>query len=73
MCPKDYFKKLLILWNKKTEKDRCSSNKSRQKGQRNMHTAGPKIFARIREEMKNEDPNKQLLSLAQLFECTRKR
>ncbi|KAL2942246.1 putative inosamine-phosphate amidinotransferase 2 [Bienertia sinuspersici] len=40
--PDDDFKKLLILWNKKTEK-------------------------------KNEDPNKQLPSLAQLFERTRKR
>ncbi|KAL2897793.1 ATP synthase subunit b' [Bienertia sinuspersici] len=41
-CGNDDFKKLLILWNKKTEK-------------------------------KNEDPNKQLPSLAQLFERTRKR
>ncbi|KAL2933615.1 putative carboxylesterase 1 [Bienertia sinuspersici] len=38
-----------------------------------MHTTGPKSVARIREEMKNEDPNKQLPSLAQLFERTRKR
>ncbi|KAL2933241.1 ATP synthase subunit b' [Bienertia sinuspersici] len=53
--------------------DRCSSNQSRRKGQRNMHTIGPRSFAKIREEMKNEDPNKQLPSLAQLFERTRKR
>ncbi|KAL2904433.1 WD repeat-containing protein pop1 [Bienertia sinuspersici] len=64
-CPKrvpaDEFKKLLISWNKKAEKDHCLSNQILRKGQRNMHTACPK------------NPNKQLPSLAQLFERTRKR
>ncbi|KAM0031369.1 hypothetical protein Hdeb2414_s0017g00508011 [Helianthus debilis subsp. tardiflorus] len=30
---------------------------------KNMHTAGPKSFARIREEMKNDDLNQELLTL----------
>ncbi|KAL8252259.1 hypothetical protein R6Q59_035952 [Mikania micrantha] len=38
-----------------------------------MHTAGPKSFARIREEMKNYDPHKKDHTLTQLFEHTRKR
>ncbi|GJX68030.1 transposase, Ptta/En/Spm [Tanacetum coccineum] len=38
-----------------------------------MHTAGPKSFARIREEMKNEDPNNEEPSLTQMFERTRQR
>ncbi|GJT63167.1 transposase, Ptta/En/Spm [Tanacetum coccineum] len=38
-----------------------------------MHTAGPKSFARIREEMKNEDPNLEEPSLTQMFERTRQR
>ncbi|KAM0056947.1 putative transposase, Ptta/En/Spm, plant [Helianthus debilis subsp. tardiflorus] len=41
--------------------------------QKNMHTAGPKSFARIHEEMKNDDPNQELPTLTQLFEQTRKR
>ncbi|KAL8242016.1 hypothetical protein R6Q59_012318 [Mikania micrantha] len=38
-----------------------------------MHTAGPKSFVRIREEMKNDDPNQKTPTLTQLFEHTRKR
>ncbi|XP_048489881.2 uncharacterized protein LOC125491853 [Beta vulgaris subsp. vulgaris] len=68
--PEEDFKQLLLLWNKKEEKARCSLNQSRRKAQKNNHTAGPKSFARIREEMKNEDPNKQFPSLAQVFERT---
>ncbi|PWA43320.1 transposase, Ptta/En/Spm [Artemisia annua] len=41
--------------------------------QKNMHTAGPKSFARIREDMKNEDPIKEPPSLTKLFERTRER
>ncbi|KAF5788963.1 putative transposase, Ptta/En/Spm, plant [Helianthus annuus] len=41
--------------------------------QKNMHTAGPKSFARVREEMRNDDPNKELPSLTKVFERTRKR
>ncbi|XP_048496400.1 uncharacterized protein LOC125495661 [Beta vulgaris subsp. vulgaris] len=67
------FKQVLVLWNKKEEKARCSLNQSRRKAQKNNHTAGPKSFARIHEEMKNEDPNKQLPSLAQVFQRTRAR
>ncbi|KAL2894430.1 RNA-directed RNA polymerase L [Bienertia sinuspersici] len=61
--PEEDFKKLLILWNKKEEKDRCAANQSRRKAQKNNHTAGPKSFARIREDMKTEDPDKQPPSL----------
>nr|GFD18010.1 hypothetical protein [Tanacetum cinerariifolium] len=38
-----------------------------------MHTAGPKSFARIREDLKNKDPNKEPPTLTQMFDCTRKR
>ncbi|GJT23261.1 transposase, Ptta/En/Spm [Tanacetum coccineum] len=38
-----------------------------------MHTADPKSFARICEEMKNEDPNKEEPSLTKMFERTRQR
>ncbi|KAL4574229.1 hypothetical protein LXL04_021055 [Taraxacum kok-saghyz] len=40
---------------------------------KNIHTAGPKSFARIRDEMKNEDPNHEFPTLTQMFERTRKR
>ncbi|KAL4578409.1 hypothetical protein LXL04_014532 [Taraxacum kok-saghyz] len=57
------------------EKDtkRCSLKKDARMSQKNMHTAGPKSFARIREEMINDDPNKEPPTLAQMFERTRKR
>ncbi|KAL8261015.1 hypothetical protein R6Q59_025064 [Mikania micrantha] len=38
-----------------------------------MHTAGPKSFARICDEMINDDPNKELPTLTKMFEHTRKR
>ncbi|KAL8224213.1 hypothetical protein R6Q57_019688 [Mikania cordata] len=41
--------------------------------QKIMHTVGPKSFARIREEMKNDDPHRKVPTLTQLFERTRKR
>lgn len=41
--------------------------------QKNMHTSDPKSFARIRDKMKNDDPNKESPTLTQMFECTRKR
>ncbi|CAH1427131.1 unnamed protein product [Lactuca virosa] len=62
------FSKLLVLWNKKDV-----AAKEIRKSLKNMHTAGPKRFARIRDEMKNEDPNKEFPTLSQMFERTRKR
>ncbi|KAL8237842.1 hypothetical protein R6Q59_018923 [Mikania micrantha] len=52
---------------------RCARAKQSRMSQKNMHTAGPKSFARIQEEMKNDDPNQKTPTLTQLFERTRKR
>ncbi|KAL8263568.1 hypothetical protein R6Q59_021698 [Mikania micrantha] len=52
---------------------RCARAKQSRMSQKNMHTAGPKSFARIREEMKNGDPHQKVPTLTQLFERTRKR
>ncbi|XP_056699486.1 uncharacterized protein [Spinacia oleracea] len=71
--PDNEFLKLLVMWKNKNEQLRCLRNKERRLSQKNMHTAGPKGFARIREEMRNEHPNKELPSLAEVFERTRKR
>ncbi|KAL8233658.1 hypothetical protein R6Q59_019758 [Mikania micrantha] len=51
----------------------CARAKQSRMSQKNMHTAGPKSFARIREEMKNDDPHRKVPTLTQLFERTRKR
>ncbi|PWA67428.1 transposase, Ptta/En/Spm [Artemisia annua] len=53
--------------------DRCLVARNIRMSQKNMHTAGPKSFARIREEQKNKDPNKEPPTLTQMFECTRER
>ncbi|KAL8261398.1 hypothetical protein R6Q59_025447 [Mikania micrantha] len=72
--PEDDFSQLLSLWNNKTvAQKRCLRAKEIRMSQKNMHTAGPKSFARIRDEMKNEDPNKEVPTLTQVFERTRKR
>ncbi|KAL2894523.1 hypothetical protein RDABS01_010432, partial [Bienertia sinuspersici] len=71
--PDDEFLELLAMWKKKNEQERCMRNKERRLSQKNMHTAGPKSFARIREEIRNEHPNKALPSLADTFERTRRR
>ncbi|KAL8251654.1 hypothetical protein R6Q59_035347 [Mikania micrantha] len=71
--PEDDFSQLLSLWNNKTVAKRCLRAKEIRMSQKNMHIAGPKSFARIRDEMKNEDPNKELPTLTQVFERTRKR
>ncbi|KAL8262621.1 hypothetical protein R6Q59_023970 [Mikania micrantha] len=52
---------------------RCLRAKEIRMSQKNMHTAGPKSFARIRDEMKNDNPNNELPTLTQMFEHTRKR
>ncbi|KAD4982497.1 hypothetical protein E3N88_19168 [Mikania micrantha] len=71
--PEDDFRKLLRLWSNKDMEQRCARAKQSRMSQKNMHTAGPKSFARIREEMKNDDPHQKVPTLTQLFERTRKR
>ncbi|KAL8255135.1 hypothetical protein R6Q59_033356 [Mikania micrantha] len=71
--PEGDFAQLLRLWNNKNVAMRCLWAKEIRMSQKNMHTAGPKSFARIRDEMKNDNPNKELPTLTQMFEHTRKR
>ncbi|GJX54162.1 transposase, Ptta/En/Spm [Tanacetum coccineum] len=71
--PEKDFLQLLRLWNSKQDQKCCLIAKKRRMSQKNMHTAGPKSFARIREDMKNEDPNKEPPSLTKMFERTRER
>ncbi|KAL8257441.1 hypothetical protein R6Q59_029482 [Mikania micrantha] len=52
---------------------RCARAKQSRMSQKNMHTAGLKSFARICEEMKNDDQHRKVPTLTQLFERTRKR
>ncbi|KAL4568176.1 hypothetical protein LXL04_023782 [Taraxacum kok-saghyz] len=54
--PDKDFQQLLNLWNNKVVMKRCSLKKDARMSQKNMHTAGPKRFARIREEIINDDP-----------------
>ncbi|PWA40872.1 transposase, Ptta/En/Spm [Artemisia annua] len=51
--PQTDFSQLLTLWSKKDEMKRCLAARNLHLSQKNMHTAGPKSFARIREEMEN--------------------
>ncbi|KAL8250590.1 hypothetical protein R6Q59_034283 [Mikania micrantha] len=71
--PEGDFAQLLRLWNNTNVKKRCLRAKEIRMSQKNMHTAGPKSFARIRDEMINDDPNKELPTLTKMFEHTRKR
>ncbi|KAL8264362.1 hypothetical protein R6Q59_022492 [Mikania micrantha] len=71
--PEGDFAQLLRLWNNTNVKKRCLRAKEIRMSQKNMHTAGPKSFARIRDEMKNDDPNKDFPTLTKMFEQTRKR
>ncbi|KAK1424444.1 hypothetical protein QVD17_19774 [Tagetes erecta] len=70
--PEEDFTQLLRLWSKKDVVERCLRAREVRMSQKNMHTAGPKSFARIRDEMRNDNPNKELPSLSQIFERTRK-
>ncbi|MFS7967216.1 putative transposase, Ptta/En/Spm, plant [Helianthus anomalus] len=47
----DDFLKFMSLWNNKDEAKRCLRAKEARMSQKNMHTTGPKSFARIRNEM----------------------
>ncbi|GJX96584.1 hypothetical protein Tco_0352382 [Tanacetum coccineum] len=40
---------------------------------KNTHTAGPKSFAEIREDLKNKDLNQEPSTMTQVFECRRER
>lgn len=53
--------------------NQCLLKRNARKAQKNMHTAGPKSFARIREEMMNENPSREQPTLSQMLERTRKR
>ncbi|MFS7927857.1 putative transposase, Ptta/En/Spm, plant [Helianthus anomalus] len=68
----DDFSQMLRLWSNK-DVERCLRAKEIRMSQKNTHTAGPTSFAIIREEMRNDDPNKELPSLTKVFERTRKR
>ncbi|KAL8246230.1 hypothetical protein R6Q59_007446 [Mikania micrantha] len=70
--PEGDFAQLLRLWNN-TNVKRCLRAKEMRMSQKNMHTAGPNSFARIRDEMINDDPNKELPTLTKMFEHTHKR
>ncbi|KAF5765778.1 putative transposase, Ptta/En/Spm, plant [Helianthus annuus] len=48
--PIDDFSQMLRLWSNE-DVERCLRAKEIRMSQKNMHTAGPKSFARIREEM----------------------
>ncbi|KAD6454504.1 hypothetical protein E3N88_09210 [Mikania micrantha] len=48
--PEGDFAQLLRLWNNTNVKKRCLRAKEMRMSQKNMHTAGPKSFARIRDE-----------------------
>ncbi|KAL4590873.1 hypothetical protein LXL04_003818 [Taraxacum kok-saghyz] len=39
---------------------------------KNIHAVGPKRFGRIRDEMKNEDPNHEFPTTTQMFVRARK-
>ncbi|KAL8228083.1 hypothetical protein R6Q57_015667 [Mikania cordata] len=67
------FAQLLRLWNNTNVKKRCLRAKEMRMSQKNMHTAGPKSFARIRDKMINDNSNKELPTLTKMFENTRKR
>ncbi|KAL4578452.1 hypothetical protein LXL04_014575 [Taraxacum kok-saghyz] len=54
-------------------KKRCLRAKEIRMSLKNIHRVGPKSFARIRDEMKNEDPDHEFPTLTQMFERTRKR
>ncbi|KAL8244037.1 hypothetical protein R6Q59_010295 [Mikania micrantha] len=71
--PEGDFAQLLRLWNNKNVAKRCLRTKEIRMSQKNMHTVGPKSFARIRDEMKNDNPNNELPTLTQMFEHTCKR
>ncbi|KAL8211072.1 hypothetical protein R6Q57_005509 [Mikania cordata] len=71
--PEGDFAQLLKLWNNTNVKKRCLRAKEMCMSQKNMHTAGPKSFARIRDKMINDDPNKELPTLTKMFEHTHKR
>ncbi|KAD4586580.1 hypothetical protein E3N88_24181 [Mikania micrantha] len=49
--PEDDLRQLLRLWSNKNVEKRCARAKQSRMSQKNMHTAGLKSFARIREEM----------------------
>ncbi|KAL4583779.1 hypothetical protein LXL04_008362 [Taraxacum kok-saghyz] len=71
--PENDFLDLLSYWNKKEVMNQCLQKRNARKAQKNMHTTGPKSFARIREEMMNENPNREQPDSAQVFERTRAR
>ncbi|KAL4575690.1 hypothetical protein LXL04_011774 [Taraxacum kok-saghyz] len=71
--PEQDFSTLLRSWNKKDVAKRCLRAKEIRMSLKNIRTAGPKSFARIRDEMKNEDPNHEFPTLTQMFKRTRKR
>ncbi|KAL4561515.1 hypothetical protein LXL04_033682 [Taraxacum kok-saghyz] len=50
--------------------NQCLKKRNARKAQNNIYTAGPKSFVRVREEMMNENLNREQPESTQMFERT---
>ncbi|XP_050218532.1 uncharacterized protein LOC126669181 isoform X1 [Mercurialis annua] len=71
--PETQFKALINYWNTDFVKRISEINVENRNQQKDMHTAGPKSFARIRKQLQDEKEDKADPTLAEMFIATRKR
>ncbi|KAL2895389.1 S-antigen protein [Bienertia sinuspersici] len=71
--PENQFKELLHYWDDEATKDESERNISNRQLVTDMHTMGPTSFAFMREQLKQEDPNKEEPSKAKVYAHSRKR
>ncbi|KAL2924618.1 Midasin [Bienertia sinuspersici] len=73
IIPENQFKELLHYWDGEATKDESERNISNRQLATDMHTMGPTSFAFMREQLKQEDPNKEEPSKAKVYGHSRKR
>ncbi|KAL2897350.1 Adenine deaminase [Bienertia sinuspersici] len=71
--PENQFKELLHYWDDEATKDESERNISNRQLGTDIHTMGPTSFAFMREQLKQEDPNKEEPSKAKVYGHSRKR
>ncbi|KAL2900070.1 Threonine--tRNA ligase [Bienertia sinuspersici] len=71
--PENQFKELLHYWDSEATKEESERNICNRQLATDMHTMGPTSFAFMREQLKQEDPNKEEPSKAKVYGHSRKR
>ncbi|KAL2930329.1 Fructose dehydrogenase cytochrome subunit, partial [Bienertia sinuspersici] len=71
--PENQFRALINYWNSEPVKEKSERNNANRQFLDDMHTMGPTLYAILRQNLKEKDPNKEEPSKAKAYKESRKR